>query len=278
MDHGRVANEVAGRRVSPLSIYLLTYILAFSRWQLMSHVWMVRAFPVAILLLLFLRSDSVLQEMVKHLAVFFVGSMVFHGELARRRPGTSRLTAFCVWMAVGGVLGGMFNSLVGPLLFPSYWEYPLTLLLACLLFWGFRSEHDPKQLSWSVFLPEGLAVAVVLLLAVARGSLADGLVTVVPLVVLGFLAKRLTLVFTLGVGLVLLATEFGDLFQDQKAVLHSERTFFLRRPPRAPRRRNRVSRTAPRPHDARHAEHRAVTSSRTVGLLSSVRASRPGVW
>ncbi|GIS60507.1 MAG: hypothetical protein CM1200mP2_27320 [Planctomycetaceae bacterium] len=204
----------------------LTFILAFSRWQPMSHVWMVRSFPVAILLLLFLRSDSVLQEMVKHLAVFFVGAMVFHGELARRRPGTSRLTAFYVWMAVGGVLGGMFNSLVGPLLFPSYWEYPLTLLLACLLFWRFRSEHDPKQVNWWVFLPEGMAVAVVLLLAVARGSLVDGLVTVVPLVILGFLAKRLTLVFALGVGVVLLATEFGDLFQDQKAVLHSERTFF----------------------------------------------------
>ena len=212
--------------VVPLSIYLLTFILAFSRWQPMSHVWMVRSFPVAILLLLFLRSDSVLQEMVKHLAVFFVGAMVFHGELARRRPGTSRLTAFYVWMAVGGVLGGMFNSLVGPLLFPSYWEYPLTLLLACLLFWRFRSEHDPKQVNWWVFLPEGMAVAVVLLLAVARGSLVDGLVTVVPLVILGFLAKRLTLVFALGVGVVLLATEFGDLFQDQKAVLHSERTFF----------------------------------------------------
>jgi len=212
--------------VVPLSIYLLTYILAFSRWQPLSHVWMVRSFPVAVLLLLFLRSDSVLQDMVKHLAVFFVGAMVFHGELARRRPGTSRLTEFYVWMAVGGLLGGMFNSLVGPLLFPSFWEYPLTLVLACLLFWRFRSEHDPKDRNWWVFLPEGLAVAVVLLVSIARGSLVDGLVTAVPLVVLGFLAKRLTLVFALAVGAVLLATEFADMFQDQKSVLHAERTFF----------------------------------------------------
>ena len=212
--------------VVPLAIYLLTFILAFSRRWPELHVWMVRVFPVAILLLLFFRCDSIVQEMVKHLVVFFVGAMVFHGELARRRPDTSRLTEFYVWMAVGGLLGGALNSLVGPLLFPSYWEYPLTLLLACLLFCRFQSEYQARKHDWWVFLPEGLAVAVVVLFAVVRGSLVEGLTAAVPLMVLGFLAKRRALLFALGVGVVLLATEFGNVFQDQKSVLHGERTFF----------------------------------------------------
>ena len=212
--------------VVPLSIYLLTYILAFSRWAGVLHVWMLRAFPIAVLVLLFLRSDSLVQEMVKHLMVFFVGAMVFHGELARRRPDTTRLTAFYVWMAVGGLCGGVFNSLVAPLVFPSFWEYPLTLLVACLLLCRFQSRgEDRKPLGWD-WLPEGLFVGAVVLFAAVRGSLMDAVVLAVPLVVLGFLARRRVLLFALGVGLVLLVQEFGDVLQDQKSVLHAERTFF----------------------------------------------------
>jgi len=212
--------------VVPLSIYLLTYILAFSRWAGVLHVWMLRAFPITVLVLLFLRSDSLMQEMVMHLVVFFVGAMVFHGELARRRPDTSRLTAFYVWMAAGGLLGGVFNSLVGPLVFPSYWEYPLTLLLACLMFCRFQSrDRQPEHTGWAL-LPEGLFVAVVVLFAAVRGSLIDAVALAVPLVVLGFLARRRVLLFALAVGVVLLVQEFGDVLQNQKSVLHVERTFF----------------------------------------------------
>src|SRR5205823_1260397 len=58
---------------------------------------------------------------------------VCHGELARDRPPGERLTEFYFWLSVGGVLGGVFNALVAPLLFPGVWEYPIVLVLACLL-------------------------------------------------------------------------------------------------------------------------------------------------
>ena len=76
--------------------------------------------------------------------------MVCHGELARDRPAPERLTEFFLWMSVGGALGGLFNALVAPLVFPDVVEYPLALWLACLLLpplaakkesvWGFRVE------------------------------------------------------------------------------------------------------------------------------------------
>ena len=68
-----------------------------------------------------------------HLGCFFVVGMVCHGELARRRPPTARLTEFYFFLSVGGVLGGAFNALLAPLIFPGVWEYPLALIAACLV-------------------------------------------------------------------------------------------------------------------------------------------------
>jgi SAM-dependent methyltransferase len=59
--------------------------------------------------------------------------MVCHGELAHDRPATKHLTAFYLWMSLGGVLGGLFNSLVAPVAFYGLVDYPLALLAACLL-------------------------------------------------------------------------------------------------------------------------------------------------
>ena len=59
--------------------------------------------------------------------------MVCHGELAKRRPDGRYLTEFYLSMSVGGVLGGLFNALVAPVLFTTVLEYPLALVLACAL-------------------------------------------------------------------------------------------------------------------------------------------------
>ena len=57
-----------------------------------------------------------------------------HADLAKDRPEASRLTEFYFWVSFGGMLGGLFNTLAAPLLFDSIVEYPLVVLLACLLF------------------------------------------------------------------------------------------------------------------------------------------------
>jgi hypothetical protein len=66
------------------------------------------------------------------LALFWIG-MVCHGELARDRPPAEYLTVFYLILSAGGVLGGMFNALLAPLIFPTVLEYPLVLVLACFL-------------------------------------------------------------------------------------------------------------------------------------------------
>lgn len=120
--------------IIPLTLYLITFIIAFSDRPFLSRNWMIRLFPVAMLLLV---ASTVLQGgfliLVVHLVIFFLGAMMCHFELANSKPSSLHLTEFYLWVSVGGLLGGVFNGLLAPLIFPWILEYPLTLMLACLL-------------------------------------------------------------------------------------------------------------------------------------------------
>ncbi|MCE5282879.1 MAG: fused MFS/spermidine synthase, partial [Deltaproteobacteria bacterium] len=84
-----------------------------------------------------------------HLVNFFMVSMVCHGEIARTRPAAGHLTVFYLWISVGGVLGGIFNSLVAPVVFPALFEYPVVLVLAALLVpAGRRARPAAIRLTW----------------------------------------------------------------------------------------------------------------------------------
>jgi spermidine synthase len=124
--------------VFPLALYLLTFILVFARRQLMPHRYMVRCLPLLIVpaapLLLFSPPGRIATVLIPtHLLLFFVTAMVCHGALARSRPPVTHLTEFYVWLSVGGVLGGIFNSLVAPAIFHGIAEYPIAMSLSCLL-------------------------------------------------------------------------------------------------------------------------------------------------
>ncbi|MEW6349235.1 MAG: fused MFS/spermidine synthase [Thermodesulfobacteriota bacterium] len=134
--------------VIPLAIYLLSFILVFSRREIMPHEVMVRLQPVALVALVVLVFCWDEKELVSllplTLVVLFLTCMVCHAELARSRPKVARLTEFYLWMSLGGVLGGIFNAIVAPLVFSSLVEYPLTLVLAGLL----RPRADAGTERW----------------------------------------------------------------------------------------------------------------------------------
>ncbi|HEY2155821.1 MAG TPA: fused MFS/spermidine synthase, partial [Isosphaeraceae bacterium] len=78
-----------------------------------------------------------------HLLFFFAAAMACHGELALRRPSPDRLTGFYLSIALGGVLGSLFNAILAPVLFDRMAEYPIAIVLACLvpaLAWGGRER------------------------------------------------------------------------------------------------------------------------------------------
>jgi hypothetical protein len=127
----------------PLSLYLLSFILVFARWPLLAHKITVLIMPLFLLLLIFLMMSQIkiksmylksdIWLILLNLLVFFLVALVCHGELARRRPATSHLTEFYLLMSVGGVLGGLFNGLLAPLLFDRVIEYQLAMVCAALL-------------------------------------------------------------------------------------------------------------------------------------------------
>lgn len=104
------------------------------------HRAMVLLMPLFILSLLFFMLSEyksikhwIAVNLAIHLTTLFVVAMVCHGELARDRPAAKYLTGYFLWMSVGGVLGGLFNALLAPLIFSGLVEYPLAMMLACWL-------------------------------------------------------------------------------------------------------------------------------------------------
>jgi hypothetical protein len=118
----------------PLCLYLLAFILAFAR--IPSTVVAGAGFvagPVLLLLLFFELSEMhypTSSALLLHLTTFFLLSFVFLGKLAALRPRPRHLTGFYLWIALGGVLGGILNAIVAPLVFRTPIEYLLLLLVA----------------------------------------------------------------------------------------------------------------------------------------------------
>ena len=121
----------------PLCVYLGTFIVAFSPGATRARALASRFMPLAVialsLLLIAQMSRPVSLVIPLHLLVFGILALACHGELADDRPSPSRLTEFYFWISLGGMLGGLFNALLAPVIFTGIVEYPLVLVVACLV-------------------------------------------------------------------------------------------------------------------------------------------------
>ncbi len=123
--------------VVPLALYLATFIIVFARRPLVTTKMCVTLFTVAMIVLVLINSATIFEKTVglfaAHLATFFFASLLCHKKLADLRPDASELTAFYMYMSLGGVLGGMFNALLAPVLFTVPLEYTFVLCAALLV-------------------------------------------------------------------------------------------------------------------------------------------------
>ena len=55
--------------------------------------------------------------------ILFFACMLCHGELARLKPNNNKLTSFYLVMALGGVMGSIFTSVVAEHVFTQYYEF-----------------------------------------------------------------------------------------------------------------------------------------------------------
>jgi hypothetical protein len=207
--------------VIPLAIYLLTFIIAFSpRLGFIGVVsrWLLPVSALLVAMVMYLGKDDKLWDewvfnrfmpnatpgeknimpwvFAIQLGFLLIASLACHGRLAQSRPGVTRLTEFFLWLSVGGVLGGIFNALVAPMIFKQVLEYPIVLVLACLL---------------------GLPGVVIPNLSRGVGQAAVAGVRVLLCVALGVLLARTI------AGSVEIKNEKGEVVARQIAI---ERTFF----------------------------------------------------
>ena len=123
--------------VLPLSLYLLTFVIAFDNEQWYSRgVFTGALVPtiLAVLWVLFGGDDiPIVSQVVALSAALFVCCMVCHGELSRLRPDPRHLTGYYLMIALGGALGGAFVALIAPRVFSDYLELHLGLAAVCAL-------------------------------------------------------------------------------------------------------------------------------------------------
>jgi hypothetical protein len=236
--------------VVPLALYLLTFIIAFGRRSAYAHGLVLQLFPLLVLAQTFVFAIQGLRPLwllpVLHLLTFFVTALACHGELARQRPHARHLTEFYLWLSLGGVLGGLFNTLAAPQLFASLAEYPLALVLACFLVpaaapsplpsppggegKGEGAAAKKKALDWpDIWLPLVLFLLAASLIPVFREKVTSlplrvSLVYGLPAAVCYLFVNR-PVRFGLGVGAILLAGTVSA-GESQGRVVYRERSFF----------------------------------------------------
>jgi Flp pilus assembly protein TadD len=227
--------------VLPLALYLLSFVFVFARRPILPLFWMLRAQPyliVAAAAVLAWRPVVPVQLLLigsLQLVAFFVTAMVCHGQLADDRPAESRLTEFYLWMSLGGVLGGLFNALVAPLVFSDAVEYPLMLAVACLLRPSMAAPRGLGAWARHVVLPTAVLLVCGGLTWLLRSQLrpmewgyAD-----IPAIKMGLVASAAVAAFFARGHAIYFATAVAALLaismwypEDQGQLLHAERSFF----------------------------------------------------
>ncbi|HET6574392.1 MAG TPA: fused MFS/spermidine synthase [Fimbriiglobus sp.] len=152
--------------VVPLALYLLSFVVVFARWPEIARRLIGRVAPALLVFLVVALLTAATEPITLiagvHLAAFFGVALLCHGELAHDRPGRDHLTAFYLALSAGGVLGGLFNALLAPVLFSHLGliEYPLAIVLAGLVRPMRGGSLAPLRVqSWDVMLVLTFGVA-----------------------------------------------------------------------------------------------------------------------
>jgi len=231
--------------VLPLGLYLASFVVAFAPGVRAARLVALTRLVLPGVVILVIYTIAVGSErplwflLPLHLTGLGVAALMAHSALADDRPPARDLTEFYLWVALGGVLGGVFNALIAPVVFSSLVEYPLAIVAACLLrpsaprgrpalLEALTGDRRPSRvLDLAVPALFGVAVAFALQ-AVQSGGASPSLdkrTAVVGLAAgLSVNLARRPVRFALAVGALLLAaTAVGG--QPGRALAH-ERTFF----------------------------------------------------
>jgi hypothetical protein len=218
--------------VIPLAVYLLSFALTFGPVPATRSIKTARwAFPVLAITVLAIFHRPTLVTTLTHLLLnplllFSVGVLA-HGFLAADRPSSRRLTEFYLWVALGGVLGGVFNALVAPVIFNRIIEYPIVIAAAAFILpLAWNGARGTSLVDVAVGIGVGLmalATTAVVQQTMSYGAHGLFVIFILPLIVCLMVRDR-WLRFGTAVTAVLLMTNI--LPGASGRVLYETRTFF----------------------------------------------------
>ena len=126
--------------ILPLSLYLLTFVIAFGHKGLYNRTWFAAIFLLLAAVTMLMARPETSGDFLEHLAVqcatMFVGCMICHAEMVKLQPEPARLPKFYLATSFGGALGGILVALVAPLVLRDYYEHQMVLIAISLTSFG----------------------------------------------------------------------------------------------------------------------------------------------
>ena len=119
--------------VLPLSLYLLSFIICFDSPQWYHPKWVAVGTVLAIVgieMKEYLPYQFQLLSVVASFMTLLLGvCLMCHGEVARLKPPARLLTQYYAMMSAGGAIGGIVVAILCPILFDSFIELPISMVL-----------------------------------------------------------------------------------------------------------------------------------------------------
>jgi hypothetical protein len=123
--------------VAPLALYLLSFILCFDSDRWYERRWWASLAVASIIAISLMRQFNVTNHLILEITVYFAALLAFcmicHGELVRRKPAARYLTEFYLMCSAGGAVGGILVAIVCPLVFSSFAELHIGLIVAYIV-------------------------------------------------------------------------------------------------------------------------------------------------
>ena len=129
--------------VLPLGLYLLSFVICFGGQRHYLRLPLTLALGGAMVCVCWSLFKAAAWpfwlQAGMYAGALFICCLVCHGELYRIRPEPEKLTEFYLLVAGGGALGGVFVSVLAPLIFTNYYELHWGLAICGLLVASTRS-------------------------------------------------------------------------------------------------------------------------------------------
>ena len=120
--------------VLPLSLYLLSFILAFDHPRWYRRTVLLPALAALLLAMAwYMNSLDLWVAVPVYFAGLFAACMWCHGELARLKPDPRHLTRFYLMLSLGGAAGAVLVAIAAPLALNGYFEHGIALVLLAAL-------------------------------------------------------------------------------------------------------------------------------------------------